>query len=99
MSKYLAVALIAGLSAATAAAADKDKPSADDVKKAEKQIEERLTELKATGGKTEAVTAEPVAAALPGHQFFSVLFSQYPIGRPTPDPLKPQNVFAVNPKG
>ena len=99
MSKYLAIALIAGLAVACTAADDKDKPSADDTKKATKMVEDRLAELKATGFQTGAVTDEPVAAALPGYTFVSVLFRQYPVGRKPPEPLKPQNVFAVNPKG
>jgi hypothetical protein len=98
MFKYLAVALIAGFFAASASPADKDNPSADDIKKATKMVEDRLAELKAVGGQTEAVTDGPVAAALPGHAFVSVLFRQFPIGRMPPEPLKPQNVFAINPK-
>jgi hypothetical protein len=98
MFKFLTVALIAGLSAACAAAADKDKPSADDIKKATKMVEDRLAELKATGGQTEVITDDSVAAALPGHTFISVLFRQYPVGRLPPKPLKPQNVFVMTPK-
>jgi hypothetical protein len=99
MVKYLAVALIAGVWIGSAAAADKDKPSAEDLKKAQKVVEERLTELKAAGMTTDAITDESVVAAAPGHVFIAVLFRQFPIGRVPPDPLKPQNVFAVNPKG
>jgi hypothetical protein len=84
---------------ASVPAADKDKPSADDIKKATKMVEDRLAELKAVGGQTEAITDEPVATALPGYLFVSVLFRQFPVGRMPPEPLKPQNVFAVNPKG
>jgi hypothetical protein len=85
--------------AAVLAVADKDKPSAEDVKKAEKQVTDRLEELKGAGAKVDAVTDDAVAAALPGYLFFSALFRQYPVGRVPPEPLKVQNIFVVNPKG
>jgi hypothetical protein len=90
-----------GLLAAPLAAADKekDKPSADDLKKAEKLVTDRLGELKADRGKVERITDEPVECAFPGHVFFSVLFVQFPIGRPIPEPLKASNIFAVSPEG
>jgi hypothetical protein len=92
-----ACAIACGL--ALVLAADKDKPSADDVKKAEKQVMDRLEELKATGAKVDAATDDAVAGTLPGHLFFAVLFRQYPVGRVPPAPLKVQNLFVVNPKG
>jgi hypothetical protein len=94
-----AVAVVFGLAVMLAAVADKDKPSADDVKKAEKQVMDRLGELKATGTKVDAVSDDAVASALPGHLFFAVIFRQFPIARVPPDPLKAQNLFVVNPKG
>jgi hypothetical protein len=92
-----AVAVVFGL--ALVLAADKDKPSADDVKKAEKQVRDRLEELKGAAAKVDAVTDDAVAGALPGHLCFTALFRQFPIGRQPPDPLKVQNIFVVNPKG
>ena len=92
-------ALVVGLALSLAAAPDKEKPTADDVKKAEKQVQDRLEELKGTGAKVEALRDDTVAAALPGHLFFTALFRQYPVGRMPPEPLKVQNLFVVNPKG
>jgi hypothetical protein len=93
-----AYALIVGL-AAVVPAADKDKPSADDLKKAEKQVTDRLEELKAAGTKVDAISDEAVASALPGQLFFAVLFRQFPIARKPPEPLNSQNLFVVNAKG
>jgi hypothetical protein len=89
------------LLAAPAYAADKDKekPSADDIKKAEKLVTDRLGELKADGGVVARIADDSLGSAFPGHFYFSVLFRQYPIGRPVPKPLKPSSLFAVPPEG
>jgi hypothetical protein len=98
MFASVSYALIVGL-AVTGAAGDKDKPAAEDVKKAEKQVQDRLDELKATGTKVDAISDDAVAAALPGHLCFAVVFRQFPIARKPPEPLNSQNLFVVNPKG
>ena len=78
---------------------DKQKPSAEDVKKAEKMVIDRLGELKAEGGKVDRITDDAVDRAFPGHLFLSVLFRQYPVGRAVPKPLKASSLFAVSPEG
>jgi hypothetical protein len=83
----------------TAHAKDKDKPSEDDVKKAQKMVTDRLAELKAQGGAIERITDDAVDKAFPGHIFFSVLFPQFPVGRAVPAPLKPSSIFVVSPDG
>jgi hypothetical protein len=91
--------MCAGLLAAPAWAAEKEKPSAEDIKKAEKLVNDRLGELKAAGGKVDRITEDAVDRAFPGQLFFSVLFLQFPVGRPVPEPLKPSSLFAVSPEG
>jgi hypothetical protein len=82
-----------------ASAKDKEKPSEDDIKKAQKLVNDRLGELKAEGGAVERITDDAVDKAFPGHIFFSVLFRQYPVGRAVPEPLKASSIFAVSPEG
>jgi hypothetical protein len=76
-----------------------DKPSADDVKKAEEKVAEKLKEFKGPTVKPVAVTDDSLTKELPGHFFFAVLYRQFPVGRRPPDGLKVSNVFAVTPKG
>jgi len=99
MFANVAYAAIAGLALSLAPAADKDKPSADDLKKAEKQVQDKLEEMKGTAAKVDAIADDAVSAALPGHLFFTALFRQFPVGRVPPEGLKVQNIFAVSPKG
>jgi hypothetical protein len=100
MKQWVGALAILGFTATPIAAAPpKDKPSADDVKKAEKLVGDRLGELKAEGGKVDRITDDAVDRAFPGYLFFSVLFRQYPVGRAVPEPLKPSSLFAVSPEG
>jgi hypothetical protein len=89
------------LAAPLSAAADKekDKPSAEEIKKAEKLVADKLADLKADRGKVERITDDAIDRALPGHIYFSVLFVQFPVGRPVPEPFKVSNVYAVSPEG
>jgi hypothetical protein len=66
-----------------------------DVKKAEKNVLDRLEELGAGRRRASLVSDEPVARALPGQLVFAVRFPLYPVARVPPEPLKPQNLFAV----
>jgi hypothetical protein len=77
---------------------NKEKPSMEDVKKAEKIVTDRLGELKADAGKVERIAEDAVDRAFPDRLFFSVLFRQFPIARAVPKPLKASNVFAVSPE-
>jgi hypothetical protein len=92
------LAVVAALTVTVAALAA-DKPSADDLKKAEKTVQDRLGELKGTNAKVEALTDEPLQRALPGQMVFSVFFRLFPIAIGPPDPLKHQNLFFVGPDG
>jgi hypothetical protein len=94
--KLLALAaVLTGVAAAFAA----DKPSADDLKKAEKTVQDRLGELKAANAKVEALTDESLLRALPGQLVFSVQFRQFPVAQRPPEPLQFQNLFFVGPDG
>jgi hypothetical protein len=95
-AKLLAVLAVLTAAGGTFAA---DKPSADDLKKAEKTVQDRLGELKGTSAKVEALTDESLARALPGQVVFSVLFRLFPVAIRPPEPLKSQNLFAVGPDG
>jgi hypothetical protein len=81
------------------ALAAKDASSPIDAKQAEKLVQDRLAELKGAGAKVDLLTDSPVQNALPGQRVFSVLYRQYPVGRIPPKPLRPQNLFVVDPKG
>jgi hypothetical protein len=91
------LAVVLTLTALAAVAAD--KPSADDLKKAEQQVKDRLKEFKGPDAEVKSVSDDPIGKALPGQQFFSVRYRLYPLAVRPPEGLKSSNVFAVTPKG
>jgi hypothetical protein len=94
--RLLAVVAVLTVTVITLAA---DKPNMDDLKKAEKTVQDRLGELKVNNAKVEALTDEPLQRALPGQVVFSVFFRLFPVAIRPPEPLKPQNLFFVGPDG
>lgn len=97
-----AAALALGLAwraAAAPAPPDKEKPSADDVARAEKAVNEDLDKLKAAGFTMQQVKDEAVGRAFPKYVFFGVYFRQYPVARLTPEGLNSANLYAVGPDG
>jgi hypothetical protein len=72
-----------------------DKPSREDIAKAKKAVEE-YPKLKDTGAAVTYVEDEAVGKTLPDHQFFAVLFRQYPVARIVPEGLAASNVFVVD---
>jgi hypothetical protein len=72
-----------------------DKPSAEELQKAKKVVEEELAKLKVKGARVEAVGEEAVARALPGYRFVTVIFPQFPVARVPPEPLKSANIYAL----
>jgi hypothetical protein len=94
--KLLAVVAVLSVTAAVLAA---DKPSADDVKKAEKTVQDRLAELKGANARVEALSEDFLQRALPGQIIFFALFRQYPIAKRPPEGLKAQNLFFVGADG
>jgi hypothetical protein len=89
-----ALALFGLLLATTLGRAD----PTDDVKKAQKEVDTYLADLKGPTPRVKPITDEAVQRALPGFVYFEVLFPQYPVGRLPPPPLKVGNVLAVKGK-
>ena len=80
------------------AAADEPKvnqPSAEEIGQAQKQVEGELARLQGTAGRVQPITEEPVVKTFPQYLFFAVVFRQFPVARPTPEPLQSSNVYAV----
>src|SRR5262249_52817151 len=67
--------------------------------KAEKAVKEQLEAWKGGSGEVKRIEDEAVEKGVPKYQFFSVLYRQYPGGRPGPKPMKVSNVFAVGGDG
>jgi hypothetical protein len=68
---------------------------ADDVKKAQKEVDAYLADLKGPTARVKPITDGAVMRALPGYVYFEVLFPQYPVGKLPPPPLKVGNALAV----
>src|SRR5439155_23422629 len=95
-----AVALVLALGDARAAADDVTKaPSAEDIAKAQKVVQQQLEKYKATYGQVTQLKDEDLTKAFSGQIFFGVQFRQYPVGRLVPPPLQPSNVFSVDRQG
>src|SRR5262249_4400618 len=60
------------------------KPTDDEIKKAQGQIEAALKAINATFARIQPITDEPVLRMFPKQLFFSVLFPQYPVARVAP---------------
>lgn len=73
--------------------------AADDLKAAEEKVMEYLKKI--NGAERARITPiqESVAKAFPKHQFIAVLYPQFPVGRPAPEPLKTANVLVVTGDG
>jgi len=72
-----------------------NQPSAEEMAKAQRHVEDDLVQLQGTGGKVQPITAEPVIKTFPTYVFFSVVFRQFPLARNLPAPLQSGNVYAV----
>jgi hypothetical protein len=97
LTRTLCLFAVLALLAGTATAADEPKsPTEDEIKAAQEHLTEFLKDIKgANNGRVTAITGEGVGAMFPDHVLFSVLFPQYPIGRPAPAPLKVTNIIAI----
>jgi hypothetical protein len=94
-----ALLLWLGGRAAAAPAPDKEKPSDEDVAKAQKVVNDDLDRLKAAGFTMQQVKDEAVGRAFPKVVFFGVFFRQFPIARLTLEGLKSANLYAVGADG
>jgi len=74
-------------------------PAAADATKAEKTVKGQLDKYKAPAAPVKAVTSAALRRVLPEHQFFEVIFRQYPLAVAVPPPLKHSCLFAVGPDG
>jgi hypothetical protein len=74
-----------------------DKPSDDDVTKAQKAVNDDLDRLKAAGFTMQQVKDEAVGRAFPRVVFFGVFFRQFPVARLTPEGMNSANLYAVGP--
>ncbi|MBI1832732.1 MAG: hypothetical protein HYR84_14925 [Planctomycetes bacterium] len=69
------------------------------VAKAKLAVEKQVEEWKGADFKAEAIDEKYVRETFPNHVFVAVHFREWPIARPTPEPLKYRNVFAVGKDG
>ena len=95
----MAVFLLGPTTSAGTRAPAPSGPSAEEVARAKKAVEDHLDRLKGSGAAVERIEDEAVGRAFPRSLFFSVLFRQYPVARTAPEGLKPSTVFAVGPHG
>jgi hypothetical protein len=97
IARLLAVVAVLAVAAAVFSA---DKPTADELKKAEKAVQDRLGELKGgANARVEALSEESLQRALPGQMVFSVFFPLFPRALRPAEGLKSQNLFFVNAEG
>jgi hypothetical protein len=82
-----------------AAEADKEKPLLEPLAKANQQVKDELEKLKVNGPRINPIVDETVAKVVGDYQFVAVIFSPYPVARPTPEGFKPDNIYAVNKDG
>ncbi len=96
----LAGAVLLGWAAAAAAAPapERKPPTAEEVARAVKVVQED-EKLKGRGAIITAIEDPAVGKVLPEHVFVAVMFRQYPVGRVPPEGLKASNVFAVDRDG
>ena len=72
-------------------------PSAEEVQQAEKQVRDRLKQLKGSGPRFGAIADEALQKALPKHLFFAADFPHRKVDRGPPAPLRSTNLFVVPP--
>src|SRR5207237_6896036 len=95
-----AITIVLALGGSRAAADDVTKaPSAEDIAKAQKVVQQQLEKYKATYGQVTQLKDDDLTKTFSGQIFFGVLFRQYPVGRLVPPPLQPSNVFGVDRQG
>jgi len=94
-----AVALVLAPGGVRAADDVTKAPTAEDIAKAQKVVQQQLEKYKATQGQVTQLKDEDLTKAFSGHIFFGVLFRQYPVARLAPPPLQASNVFGVDRQG
>lgn len=87
-----------GLVAPRPVAADapkKEKPTPEELAKAEAAVRGELAKVKGGNAKVQRLSSDALARTFPGQLFFSVLYPRYPVARVPPPPLKSSNIFVV----
>src|SRR3954452_18960029 len=69
-----------------------DRPTAEDVAKAERAVRDQLEQLKGSAAEVQPITDAALARTFPGYTFFCAFFRQYPVARLTPEGLKDSNL-------
>ena len=77
---------------------ESEKPTAEELKKAQTQVQEDLAKLKSDFGQVQTIPDDVVVQTFPKHLFFSVVFPQFPVARQPEKPLKASVIYAV-PRG
>lgn len=94
----LGLAVLAGTGRCVAPAPEEPKvvkPTAEEIAKAEKQVQAALQAVNGAYARVTPIADEPVLRAFPKHLFFSVLYPQYPVGRQPPPGHSASNIYAV----
>jgi hypothetical protein len=99
LAAWLSMAVVVAGAAAPAPDEPKIvKPTEEEIKKAQAQIEQALKVVNGNFARVQPVTDDAVLRAFPKHLFFSVIFPQYPVTRVSPPGHSASNVYAV-PRG
>jgi hypothetical protein len=75
------------------------QPTEAEVQRGQDLVNARLQQFNGQRAQVRYLDDPAVAAALPGNLCYAVLFRQYPVARPAPQPLKAGNVFVVMQQG
>jgi hypothetical protein len=81
------------------AEADKEQPLPEKLAKAQELVSKELTKQNANAARVVPVQSDAVSEVLADYQFVAVVFSPYPVARPTPKGFKQGNVYAVSKDG
>jgi hypothetical protein len=77
-------------------AADKEKPLPENLAKAQKAVSDELAKQNVDAGRVNPVQDDSVSKVIADYQFVAVIFSPYPVARPTPKGFNQGNIYAVS---
>ncbi len=99
----MGLAVVCGLAwvgvAAAAPLPEKKKLTDEERAKVEKAVKSYLDEMKAGAGALQPLQDERLEKLFPRHAFYTLLFRQYPVGRPAPKGFAVSNVLAADADG
>jgi hypothetical protein len=76
-----------------------EKPLPEGLAKAQKAVSDELTKENINGGRVNPVQNDAVAKVVTDYQFVAVVFSPYPVARPTPKGFSQGNIYAASKDG